>query len=82
MSVYSILETYSISLLPANYVHTFSFYFQECLSTKLLTIGYLYYWPIVEVTKSAKNAVTRVVRELSSQIYKVSDWKLSFSMSQ
>ncbi|KAF6036850.1 hypothetical protein EB796_004846 [Bugula neritina] len=48
----------------------------ECLSTKLLTIKYLYYWPIVEVTKSAKKAVTRVVRELSSQGHKVVEWEL------
>jgi len=61
---------------------SFVFNFQEYLSTKPLTIGYLYYWPIVEATESAKNAVTRVVQKLSSQGHKVSDWKLSFSMSQ
>ncbi|KAF6033029.1 FAAH [Bugula neritina] len=49
---------------------------EEYLSTKPLTIGYLYYWPIVEATKSAKKAVTRVVRELSSQGHKVVEWEL------
>ncbi|KAF6020837.1 FAAH [Bugula neritina] len=49
---------------------------KEYLSTKPLTIGYLYYWPIVEATESAKNAVTRVVRKLSSQGHKVVEWEL------